>query len=331
MSYTVAATNPRPGYDFAYEREALEPIGAEIVAVRAANEDEYAEAIAQADAVIAGPRVRLSANVIGRLQRCKIIANGGIGVDPVDVEAATQAGIVVTNVPDLFVDEVADQAFALLLAAQRKVVHCHGMTSSGRWSETWATLGHIPKLRGSTLGLIAFGNIAKQVAVRAQAFGLRVVAYDPFVGPEAMRERNVEPRSLDELLGESDIISAHAPLTRDTFHLLGEPQFRQMKPTAIFINTGRGKVVDEPALIRALQEGWIGAAALDVLEQEPPDPANLLLHMPNVIVTPHMASYSNEANIARRQRVGQEIAAVLQGGWPAHAVNPAVYAERERA
>jgi D-3-phosphoglycerate dehydrogenase len=274
--------------------------------------------------------MRLTASVIGQLRRCKIIANGGIGVDPVDVEAATAAGIVVSNVPDLFVDEVADQAFALLLAAQRKVVHCHALTSSGRWSETWATLGHIQKLRGSTLGLIAFGNIAKQVAVRAQAFGLRVVAFDPFVQPEAMRERGVEPRTLDELLRESDFVSAHAPLTKDTFHLLGEPQFRLMKPQAIFVNTGRGRVVDEPALIRALQEGWIGAAALDVLEQEPPDPSNPLLHMPNVIVTPHMASYSNEANVARRQRVGQDIAAVLRGGRPTHYVNPAVYAA-ERA
>lgn len=325
MTFTVAATNPRPGYDFAYEREALDPIDARIVPISATNEAEYAQALADVDAVIAGPRVRLTAAVIQALKQCKIIANGGIGVDPVDVDAATARGIPVSNVPDLFVDEVADQAFALLLAAHRKVVHCHSLTSTGRWSEAWATLGHMPKLRGATLGLIAFGNIAKQVAARARPFGLRVIAYDPFVSAEAMAALGVEQRSLDEVFREADFISAHAPLTRDTFHLIGEPQFKLMKKGAIFVNTGRGKVVDEPALIKALSEGWIGGAALDVLEQEPPDPSNPLLHMPNVIVTPHMASYSNEANVARRQRVGQDIAAVLQGGRPSHLVNPAIY------
>ncbi|MBV9169979.1 MAG: C-terminal binding protein [Chloroflexi bacterium] len=326
MSYTVIATNPRRGYDFIYEREALDPIDAQIVSISASSEQEYAQAVAGADALMPGPRVRITAPVIEAMSRCKIIANGGIGVDPVDVEAATARGIVVSNVPDLFVDEVADQAFALMLAAHRKVVHCHAMTSAGRWSEVYPTLGSIPKLRGATLGLIAFGNIARQVAVRAKAFGLRVVAFDPFVKPEAMAEQGVESRTLDELVREADLISAHAPLTKDTFHLVGEPQFRAMKNTAIFVNTGRGKVVDEPALIRALQEGWIGGAALDVLEQEPPDPKNPLLQMDNVIVTPHMASYSNEANIARRRRVGQDIAAVLQGGRPSHFVNPDVYA-----
>jgi D-3-phosphoglycerate dehydrogenase len=326
MSYTVAATNPRPGYDFAFEREALDPLDARIVPVTASNEQEYAAAVADADALIAGPRVRITAEVIQALRRCKIIANGGIGVDPVDVDAATARGIVVSNIPDLFVDEVADQAFALLLAAHRKVVHCHAMTSAGRWTEVYPTLGSIPKLRGATLGLIAFGNIARQVAVRARAFGLRVVAFDPFVGADGMVQQGVEARSLDQLLREADLISAHAPLTRQTYHLMGEPQFRAMKPTAIFVNTGRGKVVDEQALIRALREGWIGAAALDVLEQEPPDPNNPLLHMDNVIVTPHMASYSNEANVARRRRVGEDIAAVLRGGRPSHFVNPDVYA-----
>jgi D-3-phosphoglycerate dehydrogenase / 2-oxoglutarate reductase len=325
MPFSVAFTNPRPDYDFRYEREALDPIDARIVPVRASTEEELIQGAAEADALVPGPRVRITSNVIAGLNKCRIVANGGIGVDSVDVEAATQKGIPVTNIPDLFVDEVADQAFALFLAAQRKVVVLHNLATSGRWGEGWTALGHTQKLRGATLGLIAFGNIARQVAIRARAFGMRVLAYDPFVTPEAMAEAGVESRSLDDLLRESDFVSAHAPLSRGTFHLMGEPQFRLMRKHAIFVNTGRGGVVDEPALIKALQEGWIQSAALDVLEQEPPDPNNPLLKMSNVIITPHIASYSVEANVARRQRVGEEIAAVLTGGRPRHVVNPQVY------
>ena len=325
MGFRVAATNPGPESDFGYVREALDPIGATIVPVAAEDEDSYRAALADMDAVIPGPRVHLTANVIQGLRACKVIANGGIGFDSIDIDAATAAGIIVTNIPDLFVDEVADQALTLLLAVNRKLLPCHAQATSGRWAETWSNLGSIPKLRGRTLGLVAFGNIARGVARRAQAFGLRVLAFDPYVPAEVMAGLGVESRnSLEALLPEVDFVSVHAPLTRETRHLIDAPRLRVMKPTAVFINTARGKVVDEAALIQALREGWIAGAGLDVLDQEPPEPTNPLLGMPNVVVTPHMASYSDESNVGRRRRLGSDIAAVLTGHRPAHVVNPAV-------
>jgi D-3-phosphoglycerate dehydrogenase / 2-oxoglutarate reductase len=324
MGFKVAATNPRAGYDYAYEREALDGIGAEVVPIRAEDEASYREQLGDCDALIVGIRPPVTASVIAALSRCKVIANGGIGVDKVDVDAASAAGIVVTNVPDVFTEEVADQAFTLLLAVNRKLVYCHQMATSGRWAEAYAGLGSMPKIHGKTLGLVAFGNIARAVARRATGFGLRVLAHDPFVPPEVMAEHGVEAAPLDRLFAESDFISAHAPHTKGTHHILNYDLFSRMKPTAVFVNTGRGKVVDEPGLIRALREGKLAGAGLDVLEDEPPAPDNPLLSMENVVVTPHMASYSNESNVERRRRVGQEIAAVLTGRRPRGVVNPAV-------
>jgi D-3-phosphoglycerate dehydrogenase / 2-oxoglutarate reductase len=325
MAFRVAATNRGPDNDFGYVREALDPIGATIVPVLAEDEETYRAALADMDAVVPGPRVRLTANVIQGLNARKVIANGGIGFDSIDVDAATQAGIIVTNIPDLFVDEVADQAMALLLAVNRKLLQCHTQATSDAWVKTWSNLGSVPKLRGKTLGLVAFGNIARQVARRAQAFGLRVQAFDPYVKPEPMAELGIEScATLEDLLKEADFVSIHAPLTPETRGLMNASRLRLMKPTAVLINTARGKVVDEAALIDALRRGWIAAAGLDVLEQEPPDPSNPLLKMPNVVVTPHMASYSDESNVARRRRLGQDIAAVLTGRRPAHVVNRAV-------
>jgi D-3-phosphoglycerate dehydrogenase len=320
MSFKVAITNPR-ATSFEHEREALDPIGAEIVTVFADDEASYAEQIADADAVIAGLRVRLTAEVIGRLRRCKIIQTTGIGFDRIDVEAATAAGIPVVNVPDVFTEEVADQAFALLLAVNRKIVYGHQMATSGRWSQTIAGMGSVPRINGKTLGLVAFGNIARAVARRAKGFNLTILAHDPFVTPEVMEEHGVEPASLERLFQESDFISAHVPHSKATHHLIDKRLFDLMKPSAIFVNTGRGPVVDEAALIAALREGRLAGAGLDVLEQEPPDPNNPLLSMPNVTVTPHVAAQSNESMVARRRRHGEEITRVLTGKRPLHPVN----------
>ncbi len=320
MSFRVAITNPR--YDnLDLEREALDPIGAELIPVYAEDDISYAEQIADMDAVIAGLRVSLTAEVIAQLRSIKIIQATGIGVDKIDVDAATAAGIPVCNVPDVFTEEVADQAFTLLLGVNRKLIYTQQMAASGRWSQTQAGLGSVPKINGKTLGLVAFGNIAKAVARRAQGFGLKILAHDPFVKPEAMEALGVESASIERLFQESDFISAHVPHSKATHHLIGKRLFELMKPTAIFINTGRGKVVDEEALIEALRAGKLAGAGLDVLEQEPPAPDNPLLSMPNVTVTPHVAAYSNESTIARRRRHGQEIAAVLTGKRPRNCFN----------
>ena len=324
MAFKVALTNPRKGSTPNLEMEALAPIGAEIVPIYADDEASYAEQLRDVDAVIVGPKVNLTATVIGKLERCKLIQATGIGLDKIDVEAATAAGIPVTNVPDVFTEEVADQAFTLLLAVNRKLIFCYQMATTGRWAETQPGLGSMPKINGKTLGLVAFGNIAKAVARRAQGFGLRVIAHDPFVTPDQMAELGVESATLEGVFRESDFVSAHAPHSKATHHMLGAAQFGVMKPSAIFVNTGRGKVVDEEALVAALREGKLAGAGLDVVEEEPPAPDNPLLSMPNVVVTPHVAAYSNESLIARRRRHGEEIAAVLTGRRPRNVANPAV-------
>jgi D-3-phosphoglycerate dehydrogenase len=258
------------------------------------------------------------------MQRCKVISLGSVGVDSVDVAAATARGIPVTNVPDTFIEEVADHAMTLILATYRRLVVQDRMARDGRWREARPILYQFPRLMGQTLGFIAFGHVARAVAKRAAPFGLRLLAYDPFVEELVMSEHGVLPCSLEEVLAQSDIISMHAPATVEAQRMLREEHFRAMKKTALFINTGRGPTVDESALIKALQQGWIAAAGLDVLEVEPVEPTNPLLKMDNVILTAHVASASSRFDPARRRRVGQELASVLTGRWPRSCVNPSV-------
>jgi len=212
----------------------------------------------------------------------------------------------------------------LLLGIFRRLVEQDRMVREGRWQEGRPQLLKIPRLMGQTLGFIAFGHVARAVARRARPFGLHMLAYDPFVGELIMPEYDVLPATLLEVLQQSDFVSMHAPATPETQSMLNETHFRQMKKTAIFINTGRGRTVDESALIKALREGWIAGAGLDVLETEPPSPTNSLLKMENVILTAHVASASARFDPARKRRVGQELALALGGRWPLSCVNPSV-------
>ncbi len=312
-----------PAASYELEMEALRPLGAEIVEVAAKAEDDFAKAAGDADALYAKGRP-ITKRIIDGLERCKVIALGSVGVDSVDVAAATARGIPVTNVPDTFIEEVADHAMTLILATFRRLVTQDRLVREGRWKEGRPILYQYPRLMGQTLGFVAFGHVARAVAVRAEPFGVRMLAYDPYVEELVMSRYGVEPVGLTELLQRSDIVSMHAPATPDAHHLLTEEHFRLMKPEAIFVNTGRGPTVDESALIKALQEGWIAAAGLDVLEQEPPAPINPLLKMDNVILTAHVASASARFDPARRRRVGHEIALVLRGRWPRSCVNPSV-------
>jgi D-3-phosphoglycerate dehydrogenase / 2-oxoglutarate reductase len=330
--FRVVVQKPAPGaitYDLAdgaysIEKEALDPIGAEIVEVDAKTEEEFIAAARDADAII-GRNRRITAAIIAGLRNCKVIGLGSVGADTVDVDAATEAGIVVTNVPDVFIDEVADHTMAMFLAAHRRLPLMHQMTVEGRWREGRPYFDKIPRLYGQTLGLISFGNVAKAVARRAHAFGLHVLSYDPYVAELEMTAVGVEPvTSFLELCRRADFLSMHAPLNAETRHMMSVPQFKAMKPSAIFINNGRGPTVDEAALIQALQEGWIAGAAIDVFETEPVDTGNALLKMDNVIVTPHIASATARMAPETRRRLGREIATVLQGRWPRSAVNPGV-------
>ncbi len=327
MAKFKVATPPGPAYgvknDYAFEMEALRPLGAEIVEIDVKGEEEFAAAARDADALYAKGR-KITKKIIDGLPRCRVISLGSVGVDSVDVAAATARGIPVTNCPDTFIEEVADHALTLILAAFRRLTTMDRMVREGRWREGRPLLYQFPRLMGQTLGLIAFGHVARAVAVRARPFGLRVIAYDPFVSELTLSRYGVEPVSLPELLAQADIVSMHAPSTPSAHHMLREEHFRAMKRTALFVNTGRGPTVDEPALIKALQEGWIAGAGLDVLEEEPATPGNPLLKMDNVILTPHVASASARFDPVRLRRVGQEIALVLGGRWPMSCVNPAV-------
>jgi D-3-phosphoglycerate dehydrogenase / 2-oxoglutarate reductase len=312
-----------PGAGYELEMEALQGLEAEIVEVSPAPEDAFIAAARDADALYA-KGMPITKHIIDGLEQCCIIALGTVGVDSVDVPAATARGIPVTNVPDTFIEEVADHAMTLLLGTFRRLVEQDRMVREDRWREGRPQLLKIPRLMGQTLGFIAFGHVARAVAHRARPFGLRMLAYDPFVEELIMSEYDVLPATLSEVLQQSDFVSMHAPATPETESMLNETLFRQMKKTAIFINTGRGRTVDESALIKALREGWIAGAGLDVLETEPPTPTNSLLKMDSVILTAHVASASARFDPARKRRVGQELALALSGRWPLSCVNPSV-------
>ncbi|MSP00838.1 MAG: C-terminal binding protein [Acetobacteraceae bacterium] len=316
-SFTVAGG----GYDL--EMEPLEGIDAEIVE-GPTDEDGFIKFAQDADAIYA-KGIRITKKIIDGLPaKCRAIVLGSVGVDSVDVVAATARGLPVTNCPDTFIEEVADHAMMLLLASFRRTLEQDRMVREGRWSEGRPELLKIPRLQGQTLGLIAFGHVARAVAKRAKPFGLRVIAYDPYIEELVMVEHGVIPCTLEEVLAQSDFVSMHAPATPEAEGMLMEKHFRQMKKTAIFINTGRGPTVQEAGLIKALQEGWIAHAGLDVLEIEPPGNNNPILGMANVTLSAHTASASARFDPARKRHVGRELQLILNGKWPMSCVNPSV-------
>ncbi len=308
------------GYDT--EMEALAGMDAEIVEIPA-NEAAMVAAGPSADAVYA-KGMRITKPIIDSLTKCRAIVLGSVGVDSIDIAAATARGLPVTNCPDTFIEEVADHAMALLLAGFRRVIEQDRMVREGRWREGRPALLQIPRLMGQTLGFVSFGHVARAVARRARGFGLRMMAYDPYIEELVMPEYGVLPATLEEVLSQSDFVSMHAPATPEVEGMLTEKHFRLMKKTAIFINTGRGPTVQEAGLIKALQEGWIAHAALDVLETEPPGNNNPILGMSNVTLSAHVASASARFDPARKRHVGRELALVLSGRWPMSCVNPAV-------
>jgi D-3-phosphoglycerate dehydrogenase / 2-oxoglutarate reductase len=316
-SFTVA------GGGYADEMRPLAGVDCEIVE-GPTDEDGFIKFAQDAD-VIYGKGIRFSKKIIDGLpERCRGIVLGSVGVDSVDVKAATERGLPVTNCPDTFIEEVADHALMLLLSTFRRTIEQDKMVRDGKWREGRPALLQIPRLMGQTLGLISFGHVARAVAKRAKPFGLRVIAYDPFIEELVMVEHGVLPVTLEEVLSQSDFVSMHAPATPEAEGMLTEKHFRQMKKTAVFINTGRGPTVQESALIKALQEGWIAHAGLDVLEIEPPGNNNPILGMANVTLSAHTASASSRFDPARKRHVGRELALVLNGKWPMSCVNPAV-------
>jgi D-3-phosphoglycerate dehydrogenase / 2-oxoglutarate reductase len=307
-------------------REELEVLGAldcTVVSAVCKSEDETIAACRDAHVVL-DTSAKITRRVIGELANALAICRYGVGVDTVDIPAATEHGIIVANVPDFCFDEVADTAMSLILSVPRKVHRLNALVHQGVWNKEVARPVH--KFRGATLGLFAFGNIARNVCRKAAAFGLRILACDPYLTPERVREYPVTLVDFETLLRESDLISVHAPLTDETRHQFNEAAFRRMKRSAFFFNLGRGPIHDQPALTRALTEGWIAGAGLDVLEKEPPDPADPILKLDNVVFTPHYASYTEEAYQELQRKTGENAAAVLRGQFPKYLVNPEVKA-----
>lgn len=303
------------------EREILAEVGAELIVAECRNEEDTIRATAGADAVL-NASAKLTSRVIETLKDCLVIARYGIGVDNVDIPAATANGIILCNVPDFCFEQVSDTAMSLILAATRKVCQMSHLIKQGVWNRNLAQPIHT--YGKQTLGLIAFGNIARTLTKKARPFGFKIIAYDPYVAPEVGREHGVELVDLDTLLRESDVISIHAPLTEETHHLIAEAELKKMKPSAFLVNTGRGPVVDGAALYRALKEGWIAGAGLDVMEKEPPDPKDPLLTLDNIVLTPHYASYTEESYYELRVKAAQGAASVLRGEFPKYFVNQEV-------
>jgi len=313
-------------YEFASldkERRILEEVGAELIPHQCRSEDELIEVAKDADALLNlyfGP---ISERVIKSLKKCKVISRYGIGVDTIDIEAATKNGIVVTNVPSYCVGEVSDHTLGLILCLARKIVLLNEFVKKGVWD--FKLSKPVYRIEGKTLGIVGFGKIGREVARKAKSFGFKILFYDPYVEKEVGREYGAEAVELDTLLKESDFVTLHLPLNKDTRHLLNEEKIKLMKKTAFLVNVARGGIVDTSSLYRALKEGQIAGAALDVIEEIPPlKKEEPLLELENIIITPHSAWYSEESIQELQETAARQVACVLQGRWPKNVVNPEV-------
>jgi D-3-phosphoglycerate dehydrogenase len=324
--YTVAVLGPLLDNDHHVEAERLSTVGAELRFVKATSEDDLIASCADADVVMAFGLFPFTDRVFGALPRLRFLQQCTVGYDRVDVEAATRHGVMVANSPRFCSEEVSDHAAMLILACARKLAQQVRTAARHGWDRpaTVSVMGTVHRLRGKTLAFVAFGRIARLTAEKLAGFGMRYIAHDPYLTPADVSRWNVELVSLEELCRQADFVSMHALLNSSTRGFFGETQFRAMKPTAFFVNTSRGATVNEAALIRALREGWIAGAGLDVVESEPAAPDNPLLAMPNVLITPHTAGYGQEGFADNRRDTLEEVVRVLGGGWPTALVNPAV-------
>ncbi len=301
-------------------KEALSSVTTEEFRMSADTSAESILAVAaDADAILV-TYSQINAEVIAGLNNCKAIGRFGIGTDNIDIAAATAKGIKVVYAPFYCLDEVSDHAMALLLSCARKIPFANKRAAEGRWE--MPAVVPIGRFRGKTLGLIGLGNIPQQIVVKAQAFGINVVASDPYCPDEVFAKLNVEKVELDDLLGRSDYVSVHAPLTPETENMFNMDAFKKMKNTAYLINTARGPLVEINDLAAALDAGEIAGAGLDVLPEEPPAADNPLLGRDDVVLTPHTGFYSEDALLDLQTTVATDVATILAGGEPKYPVTP---------
>ena len=300
------------------ERAILSEIDPEFILAYCNTEDEVIKAAQDADGII-NQYAPITRRVIESLKRCKVIARYGVGVDNIDIEAATEYGIIVANVPDYCIDEVSTHTMALILSCARGITLLDSKIRKKKWDFTLAK--PLFRTKGKTLGLFGLGKIARAVAQKASGFGFKIIAYDPYVSKVDGGIKLVE---FSQLLSDSDFISIHAPLTDKTRHSFGESELKTMKKTAYLINTARGPIINERNLYVALKERWIAGAALDVMEKEPPDWENLLPKLDNLIITPHISFYSEESYVELKTKTADAVHSVLKGKLPRAMVNPQV-------
>ncbi len=297
------------------EKDELGGTGAELVLAQVRKEEDLIRVCKEADGLI-NQYALLTRRVFENLPKCKVAARYGVGVDSIDLKAATDLGIIVANVPDYCIDEVASHTVAMILTLARKTAFFDRKVKSGQWDFRQGM--PVDRIRGTILGLIGCGRIGFEVARRISAFGVKVLAYDPYIQKAA---EGIELTDLETILRRSNFISIHCPLNESTRHLIGEKEFQKMEKRPLLINTSRGPIVKEEALIQALKEERLSGAGLDVLETEPPEPGNPMLKMENVIFSPHVGFYSEESISELKRRTARNVSNVLRGRRPDSMVN----------
>ena len=313
MSKRVVAVTDTVFPDLEPARAALAEADAEMRMAAEPTPESILEVARDADAMLV-TYAKITPEVISGLESCQVIGRFGIGTDNIDLPAAAAAGIAVTYAPVYCLDEVSDHAMALLLTLARKTAMANAMVHAGRWE--MPAVVPIHRLRGPTLGLVGLGNIPQRIVPKAQAFGIEVIAADPYAPDDVFERLDVRRVELDELLAGSDFVSVHAPLTPETTGMFDREAFARMRPNALLVNTARGPLVDADALADALEAGEIAGAALDVLPVEPPPADSRLIGRDDVILTPHTAFYSEEALLDLQTTVATDVATVLNGGTP---------------
>ena len=300
------------------ERAIMGDMGYELQDYQEKRPEQLIPLVKDADAIIT-QYADINEEVINALEHCKMIIKYGIGVNNIDCEAAGKKGIYVCNVPDYGVDEVSDHAVTMMLALGKKIEILQKSFKNGQWG--YDSIVPVKRFSECVAGLLGFGRIPRKVCKKLQAFGMKIMVYDPYVEAEVIEREGAKKAEVEEICREADFISVHCPLTKDTLHLIGANELSMMKQDAVIVNTARGGVVDEDALIEALRNKTIGAAGVDVFESEPVSPDHPLLHMDNVIATPHSAWYSETAIQTLQRKAAEEVVNVLKGNEPFHCVN----------